>query len=191
VPVVDISLHLLDLMQNSAHAEATRVSVRVLEDRERDTLTIAVEDNGKGMDEDEMRLALDPFYTTQRGKKVGLGLPFAVQAARMSGGDVRIESTPVSGTKIEITFSLSHVDRQPLGDIPATLVAFMAGNPEIEVALQYSGPEGAFSTASTGLVPEEERETLGQIALLSLVEKRLRAGLAQAGFRPDGGGVIG
>ncbi len=189
--MVDISLHLLDLMQNSAHAGATRVSVRVLEDREEDTLTVTVEDNGKGMDEDEKRLALDPFYTTQSGKKVGLGLPFAVQAARMSGGDVRIESTPVSGTRVEITFSLSHVDRQPLGDITATLVAFMAGNPGTEVSLEYAGPEGAFSTASSRLVPEEERETLGQIALLSLVEKRLRAGLARAGFRPDGGGVIG
>jgi len=189
--VVDISLHLLDLMQNSARAQATRIDVRVSEDKEKDTLTISIEDDGKGMDEDEKRLALDPFYTTRKGKKVGLGLPFVVQAARMSGGDVKIESAPVSGTKVEITFSLSHIDRQPLGDIPATLVAFMAGNPEIELSLRYTGPVGVFSTVSHRLVCEEERETLGQIAWLSLAEKRLRAGLAGAGFRPDGGGVIG
>lgn len=189
--MMDISLHLLDLMQNSAHAQATRVVLRVSVDREKDTLTITVLDNGKGMDKEEKQLALDPFYTTQEGKKVGLGLPLVVQAARMSGGDVKIESDSVSGTKVEITFSLSHVDRQPLGDIPATLVAFMAGNPDIEVCFQYAGDEGTFSTTSSQLFSGEERETLGPIALLSLAEKRLRAGMARAGFRPDGGGVAG
>ena len=188
--MMDISLHLLDLMQNSAHAQATRVVLRVSVDREKDTLTITVLDNGKGMDKEEKQLALDPFYTTQEGKKVGLGLPLVVQAARMSGGDVKIESDSVSGTKVEITFSLSHVDRQPLGDIPATLVALWP-EADIEVCFQYAGDEGTFSTTSSQLFSGEERETLGQIALLSLAEKRLRAGMARAGFRPDGGGVAG
>ncbi|NLA59658.1 MAG: ATP-binding protein [Firmicutes bacterium] len=189
--MMDISLHLLDLMQNSARAQATRVVLSISEDREKDALTVAVIDNGNGMDEEEKRLALDPFYTTKKGKKVGLGLPLVVQAARMSGGDVKIESHPVSGTKVEVTFSLSHMDRQPLGDIPATLISFMAGNPEIELCFQYAGDQGAFSMTSSQLFSHEEKETLGQIALLSLAEKRLRAGLARAGFRPDGGGVIG
>ncbi|HHY44280.1 MAG TPA: ATP-binding protein [Firmicutes bacterium] len=189
--MVDISLHLLDLMQNSARAQATRVVLKITENREKDTLTAIVTDNGIGMDEEEKRLALDPFYTTKKGKKVGLGLPLVVQAARMSGGDVKIESHPVSGTTVEVTFSLSHPDRQPLGDIPATLVSFMAGNPDIELSFEYAGDQGTFSMTSSQLFSQEEKETLGQIALLSLAEKRMRAGLAGAGFRPDGGGVIG
>ncbi|HHY75640.1 MAG TPA: ATP-binding protein [Firmicutes bacterium] len=189
--MVDISLHLLDLMQNSARAQATEVALEVAEDRERDTLTVTVTDNGKGMDDEEKRLALDPFYTTKQGKKVGLGLPLVMQAARMCGGDVKVESGPGSGTKVQVTFSLSHLDRQPLGDIPATLVSFMAGNPDIELSFSYVGEKGTFHMTSSRLFSKREKETLGQIALLSLAEERLRAGLARAGFRPDGGGVIG
>lgn len=189
--MIEISLHLLDLLQNCAHAQATRVALSVSIDKGSDRLTVTVEDNGRGMDEREKRRALDPFYTTQRGKKVGLGLPMVAQSASMAGGDVTVESKPGSGTKVVIAFSLCHVDRQPLGDLAATLVSFLAGNSEIETLFDYRGPGGAFSFVSSQLVSEREKAALGQIAFLSLAEEKLRDGLAKAGYRPDGGGVIG
>lgn len=189
--MVDISLHLLDLLQNCAHAKASLVSVSVSMNEASDRLVVTVEDNGRGMDESEVRRAPDPFYSSQEGKKTGLGLPFVAQAARMAGGDISIESRPGRGTKVTVAFSLSHVDRQPIGDLAATLVSFLAGNDDIELRFEFSGPENAFRFVSSQLVSERERHAMGQIAFLSLAEEKLRDGLAKAGFRPDGGGVIG
>ena len=86
--MLDISLHLLDLLQNCAHAGATKVDVIVLEDAEADLLEITVRDNGRGMEEVTVKKALDPFYSSS-DKRVGLGLPFVAQAAAMAGGTVR------------------------------------------------------------------------------------------------------
>ncbi|MGI6632855.1 MAG: ATP-binding protein [Bacillota bacterium] len=188
---MEISLHLLDLLQNCAFAQATCVSVSVLTDKDSDRLLVTVEDNGRGMDEEESRRALDPFYTSHKLKKVGLGLPLIAEAAKMAGGDITVESRPGRGTKVEVTLSLSHIDRQPIGDLAATIVSFLAGNPEIETRLFFKGQEGSFTFVSSQLVPERERRAMGQIAFLSLAEEILRDGLARAGFRPDGGGAIG
>lgn len=183
--MVDISLHLLDLLQNCANAQATCVAIAVSVEKGSDRLVVTVEDNGRGMDEEEARRALDPFYSSQRGKKVGLGLPLIAQAARTAGGDISVESRPGHGTRVRVAFSLSHVDRQPLGDLAATLISFLALRPEIEVRFDFQGPEGAFSFTSSQLVSERERRDMSHIAFLSLAEEKLRDGLARAGFRPD------
>ncbi len=185
--MVDLSLHLLDLMQNSAHASAHRVWVLISQDVAGDRLQISVTDDGRGMSQEELKLARDPFYTSAR-KKVGLGLPFIIQASEMAGGTVTIRSTEGRGTEVSVLFRLSHVDRQPLGDPVSTLVSFIAGNPDIGVEFTYQGPGGKFHFDSDKICPREERSAMGQIAFLSLVEERLREGLALASYRPDGGG---
>ncbi len=45
--MVDLSLHLLDLMQNSAHAGAQNVQVGILESIDEDLLEVTVSDDGK------------------------------------------------------------------------------------------------------------------------------------------------
>lgn len=187
--MVDISLHLLDLLQNCAHAGATRAAVLVREDAQRDLLEVTVKDNGRGMDDGLVQKALDPFYSSSP-KRVGLGLPFIAQAASMAGGRVRVDSTPGRGTEVTATFQLSHMDRQPVGDLVATAVSFLAGNSGTELSITYSGPTGqefVFDTKED--VPPPTRAELGQIGFLALVEERLRDGLAKAGFTPDGGGI--
>ncbi len=89
----DISLHLLDLLENSADAGARNVALEITEDPSADALTVSVSDDGRGMTGDEVRLALDPFYSS-KPKKVGLGLPMAALAARMAGGEVSLDSAP-------------------------------------------------------------------------------------------------
>jgi len=186
--MLDISLHLLDLMQNCAHSGATRVEVMVHEDETQDLLEVTVKDNGQGMDEETVRRAMDPFYSSSP-KRVGLGLPFIAQAASIAGGCVRVDSTPGGGTEVTATFQLSHLDRQPIGDLAATAVSFLAGNPGTELSIVYRGRFGrAFSFGTLEGVPLEMRTGLGQIGFLALVEERLRGGLADAGFGPDGGG---
>jgi signal transduction histidine kinase len=131
--VQDISLHILDIAENSITAGATRIEISVTKDTQHEILTLVIRDNGIGMDPEIKTKALDPFFTTRRGKKVGLGIPLLAQAARESGGDIRIESRKGAGTTITARFMISHPDRKPLGDIGKTVYLLRATHPEIQI----------------------------------------------------------
>lgn len=185
--MIDLSLHLLDLLQNCAHAGATEVKVSVNEERDLDVLWVRVTDNGRGMDSEERSRSLDPFFSTHP-KRVGLGLPMVFQAARSAGGSASLRSEPGCGTEVLLQFKMSHPDRQPIGDLAATLVCFLAGNPGIRTLFSYRGHRGEYYFDSAQIVSDKERPDLAQVAFLSLVFNTLQDGLARAGFRPDGGG---
>lgn len=120
----ELSLHLLDLMQNSREAGADTIEVEVSYDAARDRLLLRVTDNGRGMSAEALARAFDPFFTTRRTRDVGLGLPLLKAAAERAGGDARIESRP-GRTKVTAEFGLAHIDRAPLGDIVGTLLAVL------------------------------------------------------------------
>ena len=123
----ELALHVLDLLQNAAEAGATRVTLVVDEDWQADRLTIVVDDNGRGMTPDTIARVTDPFFTTRTTRHVGLGLPLLVASAERSGGALTICSRPGAGSTVEATFRLSHADRQPLGDLADSLLAFLLG----------------------------------------------------------------
>ncbi len=122
----DLSLHILDIVENSIRAKASRIEIK---------------DNGQGIDEETMKKVLDPFFTTKTTRKVGLGLPLLSQAARESGGNIEIASKVGRGTRIKASFGYSHIDRKPLGNIGATLTALIAGNPEVDFIYGYKKDE--------------------------------------------------
>ena len=78
----ELSLHILDILQNSIEAGATLVELTIEEDLRTDRLTITVGDNGRGMSEAQVARIFDPFYTTRKTRHVGLGLPLFKVAAR-------------------------------------------------------------------------------------------------------------
>jgi anti-sigma regulatory factor (Ser/Thr protein kinase) len=121
----ELSLHILDLLENALEARATRVQVSVEEDLAADRLTITVQDNGQGMDRNMVQRAIDPFYTTRTTRHVGLGLPLLAASARRCEGDLTLESAPGRGTTVRATFRHSHLDRAPLGNMTDTLLAFL------------------------------------------------------------------
>jgi len=133
----DISLHILDIVENSIAVSANKIEITVTEDMEKDLLSVEIKDNGRGMDEGALKRALDPFFTTRTVRKVGLGLPLLAQAARGSGGDIEIESEVGEGTRVRATFKLSHPDLQPLGDIAETMKILRVANPEIEFVYRH------------------------------------------------------
>jgi len=121
----ELSLHILDVLENALEAGATEVELEIDEDLRADRLAIAVRDNGRGMDAHTARRALDPFFTTRTTRHVGLGLPLLAAAARRCEGDLTLESAPGRGTAVTATFRHSHLDRAPLGDVTGTLLAFL------------------------------------------------------------------
>lgn len=133
----DLSLHVLDLVENSIEAGATRVEISICEDRRNDLMRIRIADNGRGMDEAVLRKATDPFFTTRQVRRVGLGLSLFEQAARAAGGSLKIESQPGAGTAVTASFQHSHIDRKPLGNMAETLLALILTHPEIEFAYTH------------------------------------------------------
>lgn len=128
----EISLHILDIVQNSLAAGATKVKISLLELFQNNSLIVEIEDNGRGMDEKEVKKALDPFYTTRLTRRVGLGLPLLLANAQACGGGLRIESQPGKGTVVKAEFQLDHIDRPPVGDMVSTLLTLIAGSPQVD-----------------------------------------------------------
>ncbi len=134
----EISLHILDISQNSVVADATLVEIIIDENEREDILDITIRDNGKGMDEEKVKKVLDPFFTTRSTRRVGLGIPMYREAALRTGGDFRIESSLGVGTSVFARFGYSHIDRQPLGDMAGALFLLITCNPEIDFVYTHT-----------------------------------------------------
>jgi len=127
----DVSLHVLDIVENALRAGASNVSIRLARSKSDDRLILEVTDDGEGMNEETMRRSVDPFFTTKGGKRVGLGLPLLAQAAEEAGGRLEVQSAAGQGTKVFATFRLSHIDRKPLGNMEETVRCLKATHPEV------------------------------------------------------------
>jgi len=158
--VRELSLHVLDVMENALEAGATRIEVRIDEDLGADRLTMEVADNGRGMSKEMTQRVLDPFFTTRKTRHVGLGLPLFAAAARRCDGDLTVESEPGKGTRVRATFRHSHIDRAPLGDMPSALMAILLSGRPVDLAYVHRVGEAEFAFDSA-----EVRRELGDVPL--------------------------
>jgi len=133
----ELSLNILDIAQNSIAANAMLVEIDVEEDNSSDRLTIRVKDNGKGMSEEFLKTVEDPFITTRTTRRIGLGISFLKEAAEMTGGSLDLNSELGVGTTITAVFVLSHIDRQPIGNLTETIITLVSLNPEIDFKIRY------------------------------------------------------
>ncbi|MDY0201763.1 MAG: ATP-binding protein [Tenuifilaceae bacterium] len=129
--MVELSLHILDIAQNSIVAGAKMMGITIVEDIESDLLSIEISDDGRGMKPEVLAGVIDPYTTSRITRKVGLGLPLLNDACKSTGGRLTIESELGKGTTVLATLGLSHIDRQPLGDIAGVLVLLITANPLI------------------------------------------------------------
>lgn len=164
----ELSLHILDIAENSVNAKATRVDIEIDVSKKEDLITIKVADNGKGMDEATLKNVRDPFFTTKTTRKVGLGVSFLDEIAELTGGSLEIESKPGIGTTIWLRLPLNHPDRPPLGDIISTLITLVATNPNIHLFYKETRNGNVWIFDS-----EEIRDLLGDYALLGKVKELL------------------
>lgn len=133
----DLSLHILDIVENSVAASADTIEIKITEDIEGDLLSVEVIDNGTGMDDETVKKVLDPFYTSKTVRRFGLGLSLLSEAAKAANGFLSITSKKGEGTKIRADFQYSHIDRKPLGDISQTIFTLIMGSPETDFVYIY------------------------------------------------------
>lgn len=144
----ELSLHVLDALQNSLEAGATSIDLTIEEDLAADLLTITIRDNGRGMSEEQLARVFDPFFTTRNTRHVGLGIPLFRAAAGRCDGDLTVTSQLGEGTTLRATFQHSHIDRAPLGDMTGTLLAvILSGSCNVHYVHRVDGREFEFETA--------------------------------------------
>lgn len=177
--MIEIALHILDIAENSTRAQASFIEITVLEDIVSDILSFEIRDNGSGMDEETLQKAMDPFYTTKKVRRIGLGLPMLAQAAKNAGGRFEIESAPGSGTRVHASFQHSHIDRQPLGDIPGVISTLILGNPDVDFLYTH-----ARNGKTYVLDTREIRRELGDVPLnhfevIGVIRENVREGIEE------------
>ena len=179
----DLSLHILDIVENAIAAKARRIKVSVLEEPGEDRLTIEIKDDGFGMDEEIRQKAMDPFFTTRTSRKVGLGLSFLAQAAQEAGGKLEIESRPGDGTKVKATFQYGHIDRKPLGSMTETMVMLILGNPDVN--FHYTHVKGGRSYTLKSEWMKEKFHDQPSVApdAIQWLKKHLQEGLTGIGVK--------
>jgi signal transduction histidine kinase len=175
--VRDLSLHILDVVENSVRAGASVVSVSVAEDAAGDRLEIVVEDNGPGMDV-PAEVAVDPFYTTKADKRTGLGLSLFRATAEQAGGALAIGQSALGGVEVRATMRLGHVDRMPLGDLAATLSSVVCTNPQLDLWFRFRAGQGECMVRSSAVARELSAGQRRGLALARRVSEKIKASLA-------------
>jgi signal transduction histidine kinase len=82
-------------------------------------VVLSVRDTGEGMDTETLARAVEPFFSTKGvGKGTGLGLSMVFGLAQQSGGALRLESAPSSGTTARLWLPVASETTQPSGRTP-------------------------------------------------------------------------
>jgi CheY-like chemotaxis protein len=82
-------------------------------------------DTGTGMTPDVLAQAFEPYFTTKpSGSGSGLGLSQVAAVARQYGGLARIESTPASGTSVEVLLPCAQISDDQI-DAPTGITSMM------------------------------------------------------------------
>ena len=173
----ELSINILDITMNSVRAGATDISVTLCE--EGDWLDFTVTDNGCGMTEEQVKRLTDPFFTTRKTRKVGLGIPFLTMLAEMTGGFVHITSTHESvseehGTTTHARFGRNHIDFIPLGDMVGTVVTLIQGSPDINFIYTHQTEVGTVSLSCAELREVLEDVPLSEPEVLEWIGGNLR-----------------
>jgi hypothetical protein len=171
----DLSLHLLDLIENSLRAKATVVAIRIEIDKEADLIRLHVEDNGEGIRVPAEHV-LNPFYTTSRRKKVGLGLSLFKAAAELAGGGLSLSrSSNLGGVVVEVWMQLYHVDRPPLGDLAKTLSTMILLHPAVDFHLSVRSGAREYVFQASEHAREHGLDENANVALANSVSRVLGA----------------
>lgn len=173
----DLSLHLLDIAENSIRAQAKNIKIKIEENREKDLLLLEIADDGQGMDKETLDKALDPFFTTKQSRRFGLGLSLLAEAAKIANGDFKIESKPGKGTKVKASFQYSHIDTKPLGDMAQTLVTLIMGHPEVDISYLHRLNHSQYSLDTKQIKRQLDGLPINSPQVINVIQNNIKEGL--------------
>lgn len=173
----DLSLHILDIVQNSVVAKASIIDIRIEVDEKNDYLAIIITDNGKGMSPEFLQRVTDPFTTTRTTRKVGLGIPLLKQNAERTGGQMLIESTEGQGTTLKAVLKPNNIDCLPMGDIAGVIALLICSYPTTNFCFTESYNSSEFSVSTPELVDALDGVPLNDPSVYPLIKELLSSNL--------------
>lgn len=175
----ELSLHILDITQNSTRAQAKLVSLTILESSVKNELTIIIQDDGCGIPAEMLRNVTDPFVTTRTTRKVGLGLSLFKAASEGCGGFFEIASEPGVGTKVMGTFMRDHIDRAPLGNMADTIVTMVMSFGEADLLYVHNYNDQSFVFSTREIKETLEVLSLNETDILNWIRAFVKEGLEE------------
>ena len=173
----DLSLHLLDVIENAIRAGATSVRLTIEEDPALDLVRLTVEDDGPGLSVPP-EAAVNPFYTTKRGKRTGLGLSLFRACAEQAGGRLELTKSELGGLAVACEMRLSHIDRSPLGDIAATVSSIVCTTPGLDFECRILVGKRRWAVKCSDVMNELGPDEQCGIIVARHVSDRIKAALA-------------
>lgn len=156
----ELSLHILDIVQNSVAAGARLIMLDLIEDVNTDLLEFSIKDDGCGMTEEILKKVTDPFTTGRTTRRVGLGIPLLKAAAELTGGGLELTSEPGVGTTVTARFVYDSIDRQPLGNMAETILGIIISYENIDFVYYHRVNEKEFTIDT-----REIKGILGEVSL--------------------------
>ena len=178
----DLALHILDIAQNSISAKASLIRITIDEDKFNNRYVLTIEDNGTGMSPEVLAKVTDPYTTSRKTRKVGLGIPLLKLNAELANGNLEIFSELGVGTKLIAVFEFDHIDRVPIGDIAGVIVMLASMNPNLEFIYKHITPRGEyiFDTQEIKIVLDDL--SIQTISIQKYLKEMIEENLKEIGY---------
>jgi len=99
---------IMNLLVNAAHAIEDFGKITIRTRHQGDSVTLEVEDTGKGIASEHLNRIFEPFFTTKGiGKGTGLGLSLSFNIIKKHNGEIEVHSEPGQGTRFRITLPVT------------------------------------------------------------------------------------
>jgi hypothetical protein len=176
----ELSLHILDIIENSRRAEADLIKIIIEENIAENLLRIVIEDNGNGIDQRKLEKITDPFITSRTTREVGLGLSLFKSAAESCAGDFKIDSEINKGTRVTADFEYDHIDRAPLGDITTTITNFVgASGDQVDLVYKHYYKDRSFKFDTREIKAELEDLSIQTRQVTAWIREYIEENLAE------------
>jgi hypothetical protein len=179
-----IADHLFDILENSVNAHASKIRVTI--SFFKNIFLCRIIDNGIAT---SMENITDPFVTSRKTRRVGLGLPLLKSTVEETGGNLKLSRLEKSsGTCLEFTVNMAHIDARPFGDIPAVFVDSLRSWPEIDFEIFICNTKKEKNILDTiELKSMLELDILQDMEILNFIKGQLRKELLKIGINQQFG----
>jgi PAS domain S-box-containing protein len=98
---------LLNMIQNSSDSISREGQITLTTEKHDSRLRIKIQDTGRGISEDNIKLLFEPFFTTKDEEQgTGLGLSISYGIIQDHGGDIEVESELDKGTTFVVSLPI-------------------------------------------------------------------------------------
>lgn len=171
----EISLHILDIVENSITAGSTKILLRIIKDTNKNIIKVIVKDNGKGMTPEQLKMSTNPFYSTKKQGKGGLGLALIKQTCEQCECTFNMDSKLGLGTLVEATMLIDHPDRPVMGDLTSTVVSLIAGlNENLNMIFEVNADEFNYKLDTSEIRKELDGMPLNHPAVMQFMKNDIK-----------------